>query len=78
MIKFRRLSQDEFERYKAYSVQDYAQDLIRSGNETEESALESSINEFNELFRKKWPLFLTSSYAKHLEIRDMEHVRYMK
>lgn len=47
MIKFRNITQQEFEKYREYSIKDYAEDLIRSKIETEENAMKSALSEFN-------------------------------
>lgn len=49
MVRLRKLTKEEFERYKAYSIQDYAKDLVHSGNATNETALQSAMNEFNQI-----------------------------
>ena len=49
MIHFREMTEEEFEEYKVYSIEDYAYDLVRSGNETKETALASSVEEFYEI-----------------------------
>lgn len=49
MIKFRNIKEAEFEKYKQYSIKDYAENLIRSASKTKKNALESAINEFNSI-----------------------------
>lgn len=49
MIQFRQMLPEEFEQFAQWSVNDYADDLIKSGNETAEGAFAASQNEFNEM-----------------------------
>ncbi|MEG2288996.1 MAG: hypothetical protein RR891_12065 [Clostridium sp.] len=43
MIKFRNITEEEFEKYKQYSIKDYAENLIRSASKTKENALEPQL-----------------------------------
>ncbi len=48
-MKFRKLTNAEFVKYKDFSVKDYASDLIKSKQETQENALSKSIFEFESI-----------------------------
>ncbi|MHA7963168.1 GNAT family N-acetyltransferase [Paenibacillus sp. CAU 1782] len=50
MIKIRNMSENEFEKFKEWSVNDYAEDLIKSNMSSDkEDAIESAEKEFNEI-----------------------------
>jgi len=48
-IRFREMSDDEFEKFAEWDILDYSQDLIKSGICNEENAFESAKKSFNEL-----------------------------
>lgn len=48
-IQFRQMNDDEFNKFMESSISDYAQDLIKSGRCTEETALECSKKEFHDI-----------------------------
>lgn len=48
-IRFRELSDDEFNKFAQRDILDYSKDLIKSGLSTEENALEDATKSFNEL-----------------------------
>lgn len=47
MIRLRRMTEEEFLKYKKDNVADYARDLLKGKNITEEQALMKAENEFN-------------------------------
>jgi len=49
MIKLRKMNQEEFETFSKYSIEHYADDLIKSGMETEEKAYEKSVSGFHQM-----------------------------
>lgn len=49
MIRFRQMLPNDFARFVQWSIKDYADDLIKSGNETPEKAFSVAQNEFTEM-----------------------------
>lgn len=52
-IRFRKMTDDEFEEFVESSVLDYSQDLIKSGMCSEEEGFESAQKQFNELLPQR-------------------------
>lgn len=48
-IRFREMSDDEFDRFAEWDILDYSKDLIKAGLSSEENALEDAKKSFNEL-----------------------------
>lgn len=48
-IKFREMTDDEFERFSRWDIIDYSKDLVKSGNSSEENALKDAEESFYEL-----------------------------
>lgn len=49
MVKLRKMSLQEFKKFKQYSIADYANDLMKSGNISYEEAIRQSEKEFMEM-----------------------------
>ncbi|WP_156964303.1 hypothetical protein [Clostridium sulfidigenes] len=45
-IKFREMSDDEFDRFAQWDILDYSKDLIKAGLSSEENALEDAKKKF--------------------------------
>lgn len=52
MIQLRNMTQDEYRRFKAYSIADYANDLMKSHGFHREQALKQSTEEFENMLPK--------------------------
>lgn len=48
-IRFKEMSDDEFDKFAEWSISDYSQDLIKSGRCSKEKAFESAKKGFNEI-----------------------------
>lgn len=48
-IKFRKMSDAEFDKFAEWDILDYSKDLIKAGLSSEENALEDAKKSFNEL-----------------------------
>lgn len=52
-IRFREMNDDEFNKFREESILSYSKDLVKSGMNSEESALEGARKQFNELLLER-------------------------